>query len=144
MKITTRCGDQAVGQLNEALLEGRDGKVIKLDKVRPDTTVVAANVAYPTDSWLLAKGVAKLTKSVAALKALGWTGGRGFGTAPARCDAGRMRSPPGCAAAVARPKTRFSCSPASWPPSPRLPSRTHRPWPQTPVGAAPSWCGSHR
>lgn len=72
MKITTRCGHQAVDQLNEALLEkAKTARVVTLDKVRADTTVVPANVAYPTDSGLLAKGVAKLTKSVAAIKAAG-------------------------------------------------------------------------
>ncbi len=72
MKITTRCGDQAVDQLNEALLKkAMAAHVVKLDKVRADTTVVPANVAYPTDSGLLAKGVAKLTKTVGAIKAAG-------------------------------------------------------------------------
>jgi transposase, IS5 family len=72
MKITTRCGPGAVEELNEALLaKANAAHVVKLDKVRADTTVVAANVAYPTDSGLLAKGVAKLTKTVAALHALG-------------------------------------------------------------------------
>jgi len=72
MKITTRCGDRAVDQLNEALLnKAMAVHVVKLDKVRADTTVVPANIAYPTDSGLLAKGVAKLTKTVAALDALG-------------------------------------------------------------------------
>lgn len=72
MKITTRCGPGAVEQLNEALLQkAMAAKVVKLDKVRADTTVVPANVAYPTDSGLLAKGVAKLTKTVGALHALG-------------------------------------------------------------------------
>jgi IS5 family transposase len=72
MKITTRCGDGAVEQLNEALLQkAMAAKVVKLDRVRADTTVVPANVAYPTDSGLLAKGVAKLTKTVGALHALG-------------------------------------------------------------------------
>ena len=72
MKITTRCGDGAVEQLNEALLQkAMAAKVLKLDKVRADTTVVPANVAYPTDSGLLAKGVAKLTKTVGSLHALG-------------------------------------------------------------------------
>ena len=52
--------------------------VVKLDKVRADTTVVPANVAYPTDSGLLAKGVAKLTKTVAALHALGLARRTGF------------------------------------------------------------------
>jgi IS5 family transposase len=53
MKITTRCGPGAVEQLNEALLQkALAAKVVKLDKVRADTTVVPANVAYPTDSGL--------------------------------------------------------------------------------------------
>ncbi len=65
MKITTRCGDRAVDQLNEAAGRRRRRPTwSELDKVRADTTVVPANVAYPTDSGLLAKGVAKLTKTV--------------------------------------------------------------------------------
>jgi IS5 family transposase len=72
MKITTRCGETAVAGLNEALLaKAAEKKVVKLDKVRADTTVVEANVAYPTDSGLLAKGVAKLVKLSAAVKAAG-------------------------------------------------------------------------
>lgn len=72
MKITSRCGEAAVTALNQALLEKAVAeKLIKVDKVRADTTVVSANVAYPTDSSLLAKGVAKLANTVAAIKATG-------------------------------------------------------------------------
>jgi IS5 family transposase len=72
MKITTRCGEDAVDQLNDALLaKANAAHVVRLDKVRADTTVVPANVAYPTDSGLLTKGVAKLTKTVRALQSLG-------------------------------------------------------------------------
>jgi transposase, IS5 family len=72
MKITTRCGDGAVDQLNEALVhKAKVAHIVRLDKVRADTTVVPANVAYPTDSGLLTKGVAKLTKTVAAIQSLG-------------------------------------------------------------------------
>jgi IS5 family transposase len=72
MKITSRCGDKAIEGLNEALLAKAHGdKLIRLDKARADTTVVEANVAYPTDSGLLAKGVAKLAKLTKALKAAG-------------------------------------------------------------------------
>jgi IS5 family transposase len=72
MKITTRCGERAVDRLNEALLaKAMAAHVVKLDKVRADTTVVPANISYPTDSGLLAKGVAKLTKTVRALQTLG-------------------------------------------------------------------------
>ena len=50
-KITTRCGPGTIARLNEALLvKAGAAKVVRLDKVRADTTVVAANVAYPTDS----------------------------------------------------------------------------------------------
>jgi IS5 family transposase len=77
MKITRRCGSDVVAQLNEALLDKANAsRLVKLDKVRADTTVVPANVAYPTDSGLLAKGVAKLARSVSLLKSLGfvaWT-----------------------------------------------------------------------
>jgi len=72
MKITTRCGPSAVEGLNEALLARAFGaKVLKTNRVRADTTVVPANVAYPTDSGLLAKGVAKMAKAVERLKAGG-------------------------------------------------------------------------
>ncbi len=72
MKITKRCGDDVVAKLNEALLKKAPGEhLVKLDKVRIDATVVAANVAYPTDSGLLARGVAKLAGSVELLKQLG-------------------------------------------------------------------------
>jgi transposase, IS5 family len=54
MKITTRCGERAVAQLIENLLEKADAAhVVKLDKVRAETTVVPANVADPTDLGLL-------------------------------------------------------------------------------------------
>ncbi len=63
MKITSRCGEAAVAGLNETLLaKAAENKVVRLDKVRADATVVEANVAYPTDSGLLAKGVAKLAR----------------------------------------------------------------------------------
>lgn len=72
MKITTRCGAAAVEGLNEALLaKAETAKVLKTNRVRADTTVVPADVAYPTDSGLLAKGVAKMAKAVGRLKEAG-------------------------------------------------------------------------
>lgn len=72
MKITTRCGTNAIEGLNEALLaKAADARVLKTNRLRADTTVVPANVAYPTDSGLLAKGVAKMARAVKALKAKG-------------------------------------------------------------------------
>ena len=58
MKLTTRCGSTAVDGLNEALLaKAVEAKLLRCTRVRVDTTVVPANVAYPTDSGLLAKAV---------------------------------------------------------------------------------------
>ena len=72
MKITTRCGDNAVAGLNEALLaKAAAAKLLRTDKVRADTTVVAAAVSYPTDSGLLAKAIGSMARSVAGIKAAG-------------------------------------------------------------------------
>src|SRR5205823_12597087 len=58
MKLTTRCGSGAVDGLNEALLAKAAGaKLLRTARVRADTTVISANVAYPTDPGLLAKAV---------------------------------------------------------------------------------------
>ena len=72
MKITTRCGDGAVAGLNEALLaKAAAAKLLRTDKVRADTTVVEAAVAYPTDSGLLAKAIGTMARTVARIKAAG-------------------------------------------------------------------------
>jgi transposase, IS5 family len=71
-KITTRCGEQAVLGLNEALLARADAaKLVRTGKVRADTTVVSANVEYPTDSGLLAHAVTRIGKLVGRIKAAG-------------------------------------------------------------------------
>ena len=47
MKLTTRCGSRAVDGLNRALLaKAVEAKVVRTSRVRADTTVVPANVAY--------------------------------------------------------------------------------------------------
>jgi IS5 family transposase len=72
MKITTRCGDAAVAGLNDALLaKAAAAKLLRTDKVRADTTVIEADVAYPTDSGLLAKAVGKIARTVERVKAGG-------------------------------------------------------------------------
>ena len=64
MKLTTRCGEDAVAGLNEALWAKAAGaKLLRTARVRADTTVIPANVAYPTDSGLLAKAVGKLVRT---------------------------------------------------------------------------------
>jgi IS5 family transposase len=61
MTLNTRCGSVAVQGLNEALLaKAAEAKVLRTNRVRADTTVVPANVCYPTDSALLAKAIRRI------------------------------------------------------------------------------------
>src|SRR5512132_556685 len=72
VKLTRRVGPATVDQLNQALLaNAATHKVLRTHKVRADTTVVAANVAYPTDAGLLAKAVATLARAVQRVHAAG-------------------------------------------------------------------------
>jgi transposase, IS5 family len=72
MKLTTRCGDQAVAGLNEALLAKAAGqKLLRAGRVRADTTVIPANVAYPTDSGLLARAVRRIAVTGRRVQAAG-------------------------------------------------------------------------
>jgi IS5 family transposase len=72
MKLTTRCGSAAVDGLNEALLaKAAEAKLLRTNRIRVDTTVVAANVAYPTDSGLLAKAVRRIAVTSKRIQAAG-------------------------------------------------------------------------
>ena len=58
--------------LNEALWAKAAGaKLLRTARVRADTTVICANVAYPTDSGLLAKAVGKLVRTARRVQAAG-------------------------------------------------------------------------
>ena len=70
MKLTTRCGTAAVDGLNEALLaKAAEAKLLRTNRLRADTTVVPANVAYPTDSGLLAKAVRRIAATSQRIQA---------------------------------------------------------------------------
>jgi IS5 family transposase len=72
MKLTTRCGQGAVAGLNEALLAKAAGqKLLRTARVRADTTVIPADVAYPTDSGLLARAVGKMARTMRRVQAAG-------------------------------------------------------------------------
>ena len=72
MKLTTRCGEEAVAGLTEALWAKAAGrKLLRTARVRADTTVIPANVAYPTDSGLAAKAVGKLRRAARRVQAAG-------------------------------------------------------------------------
>ena len=99
MKLTSRCGEEAVAGLNEALWAKAAGsKLLRTARVRADTTVISANVAYPTDVGLLAKAVVKLVRTVRRVQAAGGATGtkvtdrRRAGARRAREMAAQMRS----------------------------------------------------
>ena len=60
-KITRRCGPDLIDALNAQLLAAaHEHGDINLDKVRADTTVVAADIKYPTDSGLLTSATCRI------------------------------------------------------------------------------------
>ena len=72
MKLTTRCGTAAVHGCNEALLaKAAEAKLLRTARLRADTTVVPADVAYPTDSGLLAKAVRRIGAAGRRIQAAG-------------------------------------------------------------------------
>jgi transposase, IS5 family len=72
MKITTRCGSSTVAELNAHLVAiGVEVGVVDMGWLRADTTVVPADIKYPTDSGLLTKGITRIATVVARLQAAG-------------------------------------------------------------------------
>jgi len=61
-----------VAALNDELLaKACQARLVKTGKVRADTTVVSANVDYPTDTGLLARAVSKMSRLVGRIRAVG-------------------------------------------------------------------------
>ena len=72
MKLTTRCGPTAVDACNQALLaKAAEAKLLRTSRLRADTTVVPADVSYPTDSGLLAKAIARIGVTGRRIQAAG-------------------------------------------------------------------------
>ena len=63
---------RAVDGCNEALLaKAADPKLLRTNRVRADTTVVCADVAYPTDSGVLAKAIRRIAVTGRRVQAAG-------------------------------------------------------------------------
>jgi transposase, IS5 family len=72
VKLVRRAGPQTIQQLNTALLEQlAAGKLLRARKLRVDTTVVEADIDYPTDADLLEHAVRKLGGLVRRIKGRG-------------------------------------------------------------------------
>jgi len=71
-KLVRRAGPEVIEQLNQALLAKlAEGKLLRARKLRVDTTVVEADIDYPTDADLLEQAVRKLGGLVRRIKARG-------------------------------------------------------------------------
>ena len=72
VKLVRRAGPEVIEQLNAALLAKlAQGKLLRARKLRVDTTVVEADIDYPTDADLLEQAVRKLGGLVRRVKARG-------------------------------------------------------------------------
>jgi IS5 family transposase len=68
--IVQRCGPEAIAELNGVIIEiAAEAGVVDVSKVRTDSTIVDANIAYPTDSGLLTKAVKGIVGAVKKLTA---------------------------------------------------------------------------
>lgn len=78
-KLVRRAGPGVIAQLNAALLARLAAdKLLRARKLRIDTTVVEADIDYPTDADLLAQAVRKVGGLVRRLKARGAAPGTAF------------------------------------------------------------------
>ena len=75
MKITTKIGSATIDALNAELITAAvEAEVVDVSWLRADTTVVAANIKYPTDSGLLTKGISKISVLVGRIQRAGAAG----------------------------------------------------------------------
>jgi IS5 family transposase len=71
-KITRRCGPELIEALNAELLAvAHQRDEVDLDRVRVDTTVVEADIKYPTDSGLLTSAICRIGSRLRRLAKLG-------------------------------------------------------------------------
>jgi transposase, IS5 family len=72
IKLVRRAGPEVIEQLNAALVAKlAQGKLLRARKLRVDTTVVEADIDYPTDADLLEQAVRKLGGLVRRVKGRG-------------------------------------------------------------------------
>lgn len=72
LKLTRRFGPEVVEELNGALLRAAvERRVLRSRRLRVDTTVMEADVRYPTDSGLRAHAVSRLTRAVRRVQEAG-------------------------------------------------------------------------
>jgi IS5 family transposase len=75
LKLTTKFGPETIAMLNGELIAAAvEEGLVDVSWLRADTTVVPADIKYPTDSGLLTKGIAKITTLVRRIQSAGAAG----------------------------------------------------------------------
>jgi IS5 family transposase len=71
-KLTVRCGPALIEELNRQLLKAAaEGGHLDVERVRTDTTVVEADIRYPTDSGLLTRAISRIAVLMTRLAQVG-------------------------------------------------------------------------
>ena len=71
-KLTRRCGPELIEALNRELLAAADERgEVDVERVRVDTTVVEADIKYPTDSGLLTAATCRIASRLRRLRNAG-------------------------------------------------------------------------
>ena len=79
IKLTHKYGEETIKELHNALIAGlKAKKLIRGRKIRMDTTVVEANVHYPTDASVLTDGIRRMYKQVSRIEGSGLRLGRSY------------------------------------------------------------------
>lgn len=72
LKLTQRFGSEIVEELNQTLLKTAVArKLLRSRRLRVDTTVMEADVRFPTDAGLCSDAIGRLSRAVKKVKAMG-------------------------------------------------------------------------
>jgi len=84
-KLTRRIGSETVAEMTRALIVAATrSKRFRPRAVRIDSTVIEADIKYPTDAGLASAGVRELAREGRKLAKLAKEKKRGYGIAPGR------------------------------------------------------------
>jgi len=75
IKLTQRFGPEVIEELNREVLKSAvERRVLRSRRLRVDTTVTEADIRYPTDSGLTARGIGRVARAVQRVKSAGLAG----------------------------------------------------------------------
>ncbi len=77
IKLTQKFGDETLAEVHSLIIANlRERKLVRGRKIRSDTTVIAADIHYPTDAGLLFDGLRRLRQKLVKVPGIGLRLGR--------------------------------------------------------------------